>query len=60
MLQRSSDDPEGQGHTYATPSGNAFMAAAIAAAASAGSQPTSPSSAPQVRKSHGSLVDMRH
>lgn len=48
MLQRSTDDPDGQGHTYATPSGNAFMAAAIAAAASAGSQPTSPSSGPQV------------
>ncbi|GFY62007.1 protein sickie [Trichonephila inaurata madagascariensis] len=48
MLQRSSDDPEGQ-NTYATPSGSAFMAAAIASAAAgnAGSQPTSPSSAPQ-------------
>ncbi|GIX86077.1 protein sickie [Caerostris extrusa] len=48
MLQRSSDDPEGQ-NTYATPSGSAFMAAAIASAAAGntGSQPTSPSSAPQ-------------
>ncbi|XP_042895687.1 neuron navigator 2 isoform X6 [Parasteatoda tepidariorum] len=48
MLQRSSDDPEGQ-NIYATPSGNAFMAAAIASAAAGntGSQPTSPSSAPQ-------------
>ncbi|KFM63972.1 Neuron navigator 2, partial [Stegodyphus mimosarum] len=48
MLQRSSDDPEGQ-NTYATPSGSAFMAAAIASAAAGNtnSQPTSPSSVPQ-------------
>lgn len=59
MLQRSTDDPEGQGHTYATPSGNAFMAAAIAAAANAGSQPTSPSSAPQVSEINGTPVDIR-